>query len=92
MFICVCVCVCVWLPPDLADTAQYSALISSDSLMASSSTWDSWSGDWGVKQTDRSEEIFRPSLRYSEKKKSQLTEEMIGKAHFHIRGFILGSY
>lgn len=56
---------CVWLPPDLADTAQYSALISSDSLMASSSTWDSWSGDWGVKHTDRRERRFRPDILQS---------------------------
>lgn len=34
-------CAPVELPPDLADTAQYSALISSDSLMASCSVWNS---------------------------------------------------
>lgn len=39
-------CASAQLPPDLADTAQYSALISSDSLMASCSVWYSWSGDW----------------------------------------------
>ena len=38
------------LPPDMADTAQYSALISSDSLMASCSAWYSSSGDWAETQ------------------------------------------
>lgn len=44
---------CVWLPPDFADTAQYSALISSESLMASCSMRAKRSGDWGVKYTQR---------------------------------------
>lgn len=44
---------CDWIPPDLADTAQYSALISSENLMASCSIWDNCSGDWG--ERDREE-------------------------------------
>lgn len=47
---------CVWRPPDFADTAQYSALISSESLMASCSIWASWSGDWGVRHRGRERE------------------------------------
>lgn len=41
-----------WLSPDCADTAQYSALISSDSLMASCSMRSKWSGDWAEEYTE----------------------------------------
>lgn len=57
------------LPPDLADTAQYSALISSDSRMASCSVWYSWSGDWAENKAALKHLTF--IIYHSQKSKNQ---------------------